>query len=205
MSNVVLTASHNDSSGKCRAEAVKKLPDGARQSICYSIGDCSLGVILIAATEKGICAILLGDDAEWLLPEIQQRFPAAQLIGANEKHSAWLTTVIDFIESPKHGLELPLEIRGTAFQQRVWQALREIPCGKTVSYSDIATKIGSPKSVRAVASACAANTIAVAIPCHRVVRINGDLSGYRWGIERKRELLAREKEVDVVAAGHARD
>jgi AraC family transcriptional regulator of adaptative response/methylated-DNA-[protein]-cysteine methyltransferase len=166
---------------------------GEQETIRFAVGECSLGAILVAATAKGICAILLADDADLLMHDLHARFPAAQLIGADQQFEQWVATVIGFVEAPNIGLALPLDIRGTAFQQRVWQALRNIPFGKTVSYSDIAAKIGSPKSVRAVASACAANAIAVAIPCHRVVRINGDLSGYRWGIERKRELLEREQ------------
>jgi AraC family transcriptional regulator of adaptative response/methylated-DNA-[protein]-cysteine methyltransferase len=165
---------------------------GEKEIIRFAVGQCSLGAILVAATGKGICAILIDDDPEYLLRNLQDRFPAAQLIGADNEFEEWIAKVVGFVESPNIGLDLPLDIRGTTFQQRVWQALREIPVGSTVSYSDIAAKIGAPKAVRAVASACASNHIALAIPCHRVVRIGGDLSGYRWGIERKRELLMRE-------------
>lgn len=165
---------------------------GVDTTIRFAIGECSLGAILVAATAKGVCAIALGDDAEVLLRELQDRFPRAELIGGDAAFETLVAKVVGFVETPAQGLNLPLDIRGTAFQQRVWQALRDIPCGSAVSYAEIAARIGSPKSVRAVAGACAANAIAVAIPCHRVVRNDGALSGYRWGVERKRELLARE-------------
>ncbi|MGL4860158.1 MAG: bifunctional DNA-binding transcriptional regulator/O6-methylguanine-DNA methyltransferase Ada [Enterobacteriaceae bacterium] len=160
--------------------------------IYFALGVCSLGDFLVAQSEKGICAILLGDDAYQLLQNLQDKFPQAELVGGDAQFEKIIAQVIGFIEAPKTGLDLPLDIRGTAFQQRVWQALRAIPPGTTVSYSDIAQRIGSPKSVRAVAGACAANMLAVAIPCHRVVRNDGSLSGYRWGIERKRALLNKE-------------
>ncbi|MDI6935086.1 bifunctional DNA-binding transcriptional regulator/O6-methylguanine-DNA methyltransferase Ada [Serratia sp. Se-PFBMAAmG] len=163
---------------------------GAR--IYFALGICSLGDILVAQSEIGICAILLGDNAEKLLQDLQDKFPHAELIGGDAEFEQLVARVVGFVEAPEIGLDLPLDIRGTAFQQRVWQALREIPVGATVSYADIAERIGSPKAVRAVAGACAANMLAVAIPCHRVVRNNGALSGYRWGIERKRALLNKE-------------
>ena len=165
---------------------------GHGTSIRFAVGQCSLGSILVAATDKGICAILLGDDPEALVRDLQDRFPKAQLIGGDEDFEDVVAKVIGFVEAPALGLDLPLDVRGTAFQQRVWQALRAIPAGTTASYADIATHIGAPQAVRSVAQACAANTIAVAIPCHRVVRTDGSLSGYRWGIERKRALLDRE-------------
>lgn len=165
---------------------------GANNDIRFSIGKCSLGVILVAQSVRGICAILMGDDAQKLARDLHARFPAARLIAGDADFEQLVAKVINFIEAPRLGLDLPLDIRGTAFQQRVWQALRDIPEGQTVSYTDIARRIGAPKAVRAVAGACAANTLAVAIPCHRVVRSNGDLSGYRWGIERKRILLEKE-------------
>src|SRR5439155_18943229 len=158
----------------------------------FAIGECSLGAILVAATDKGICAITLGDDPAVLLAELQQRFPRAQLIGADADFERVVATVVGFVEAPRTGLDLPLDVRGTAFQQRVWQALQQIPPGATASYSDIAQRLGAPRSVRAVATACAAYAIEVAIPCHRVVRQDGALSGYRWGVERKRSLLQRE-------------
>ena len=165
---------------------------GVHTVIRFAVGECSLGAILAAATDKGVCAIFLGDDADVLLRELQDCFPRADLIGAEEEFEKIVAQVVGFVEAPTLGLDLPLDVRGTVFQQRVWQALREIPPGSTVSYSDIAARIGSPKAVRAVAHACAANAIAVAIPCHRVVRSDGSLSGYRWGVERKRALLERE-------------
>ncbi|MDP3746121.1 MAG: bifunctional DNA-binding transcriptional regulator/O6-methylguanine-DNA methyltransferase Ada [Phenylobacterium sp.] len=165
---------------------------GETATIRFAIGECSLGAILVAATEVGICSILLGDDPEALVRDLQDRFDRATLVGADPEFEALVAKVVGFVEQPGLGLDLPLDVRGTAFQQRVWQALRDIPAGETAGYLDIATKIGAPKAVRAVAQACAANHIAVAIPCHRVVRTDGALSGYRWGVERKRALLDRE-------------
>jgi len=165
---------------------------GANTAIRFAIGECSLGSILVAASERGVCAILMGDDPGELARNLQDRFPRADLIGGDAEFERLVAKVVGFVEAPKLGLDLPLDVRGTAFQQRVWQALREIPAGETVSYSEIANRIGSPKAVRAVAQACAANTLAVAIPCHRVIRNDGGLSGYRWGVERKRALLDRE-------------
>lgn len=165
---------------------------GAQATIRFAIGQCSLGAILVARSERGICAILLGDDPEVLLHDVQDRFPNADFIGGDADFEKLVAHVVGFVEAPALGLDLPLDIRGTAFQQRVWKALQAIPPGSTASYADIANRIGSPKSVRAVAGACAANALAVAIPCHRVVRSDGGLSGYRWGVERKRALLARE-------------
>ncbi len=165
---------------------------GKGELIRFAIGQCSLGAILVAASEKGVCGITLGDDPEFLLANLQNRFRNAELVGGDGEFEKLVATVVGFVEAPQLGLELPLDVRGTVFQQRVWQALREIPAGSTASYSQIAEKIGSPLSVRAVAGACAANSIAVAIPCHRVVRHDGQLSGYRWGVERKRWLLQRE-------------
>jgi len=167
---------------------------GTHNEIRFAIGQCSLGAILVAASARGICAILLGDEAEPLLQNLQERFPKALLIGGDAAFEGWVAQVVGLVEAPRIGLALPLDVRGTAFQQRVWQALREIPPGQTASYSEIAQRIGAPKAVRAVAGACAANALAVAIPCHRVVRSNGDLSGYRWGIERKRALLDKEQQ-----------
>lgn len=162
-------------------------------TIRFAIGQCSLGAILVAQSVKGICAILLGDDPELLLHELQDQFSKAQLIGADEEFEQLIAQVIGFIEAPELGLSLPLDLRGTVFQERVWTALREIPPGVTLSYKELAQRIGAPTASRAVAQACGANAIAVAIPCHRVVRRDGDISGYRWGVERKRELLRRER------------
>lgn len=165
---------------------------GVDSEILFAIGECTLGAILVAQSQQGICAILLGDDPEGLLHDLQDQFPKARLIGGDERFEQRVAQVVGFIEAPALGLDLPLDIRGTAFQQRVWQALCTIPAGSTASYSEIAQRIGSPRAVRAVAGACAANTLAVAIPCHRVLRQDGALSGYRWGVERKRALLERE-------------
>ncbi len=167
---------------------------GADTVIRFAVGESSLGPILIGATEKGVCAISLGDNPDTLVRELQDRFPRAKFIGADTEFELMVAKVVGFVESPGIGLDLPLDIRGTVFQTRVWQALRKIPVGTTVSYTDIARQIDAPKAVRAVANACASNTIAVAIPCHRVVRTDGSLSGYRWGVERKRALLQRESE-----------
>lgn len=167
---------------------------GTGTEIRFAIGECALGAILVARSDRGVCAILLGDDPDALARDLQDRFPKAQLIGGDADFEQSIAQVIAFVEAPRIGLDLPLDVRGTAFQQRVWQALRAIPPGQTASYADIARNIGSPTSVRAVAQACGANRLAVAIPCHRVVRSDGGLSGYRWGVERKRALLERESD-----------
>jgi AraC family transcriptional regulator of adaptative response/methylated-DNA-[protein]-cysteine methyltransferase len=166
---------------------------GSGNVIRFAVGECSFGAILVAATSKGVCAIEFGDDPETLVRALQDRFPKAQLLGGDKAFERLVAEVVGFVETPARGLDLPLDIRGTAFQQRVWKAIRKIPAGSTASYRDLAKRIGAPKAVRAVAQACGANGIAVAIPCHRVVRTDGALSGYRWGIERKRALLDREK------------
>ena len=165
---------------------------GLHAEIHFAVGECSLGSILVARTSKGVCAILLGDEPEGLVRDLQDRFPRAALIGGDEAFERIVAKVVGFVEAPALGLDLPLDVRGTAFQERVWKALREIPPGSTASYSEIAARVGAPKAGRAVAQACAANALAVAIPCHRVVRHDGALSGYRWGVERKRALLKRE-------------
>ncbi len=166
---------------------------GINIDIHFAVGECSLGAILVAQSQRGICAILMGDDPDQLARDLQDQFPKANLIGGDTSFEQRVAEVVGFIEAPALGLNLPLDVQGTAFQERVWQALRAIPPGATASYTEIAERIGMPKAVRAVASACAANHLAVAIPCHRVVRSDGGLSGYRWGVERKRELLARER------------
>jgi len=165
---------------------------GADEEIRFAVGQSLLGAILVASSTKGVASILLGDDPDVLVRNLQDRFPKARLIGADRDYEALIARIVGFVENPGIGLDLPLDVRGTAFQRRVWQALQEIPVGARVSYSEIARRIGAPKSVRAVAGACAANTLAVAIPCHRVVRTDGALSGYAWGVERKRALLDRE-------------
>lgn len=167
---------------------------GEKEIIRYALRACPLGTLLVAATDKGVCAILMGDDKTALVEELKSRFPRAEIIGADESFEATVAEVVRLVEQPARGLDLPLDIRGTAFQQRVWQALREIPAGTTVSYTDVANRIGAPSAVRAVAGACAANPLGIVIPCHRVLRSDGALSGYRWGIERKRALLKREGE-----------
>jgi AraC family transcriptional regulator of adaptative response/methylated-DNA-[protein]-cysteine methyltransferase len=165
---------------------------GHNTRIRFAVGQCSLGAILVAQSQRGICAILLGEDPDTLLRDLQDQFPKAQLAGGEGDFERLVAQVVGFVEAPALGLNLPLDVRGTVFQERVWQALSEIPPGVTVSYAQVAERIGSPKAVRAVAQACGANSLAVAIPCHRVVRRDGDISGYRWGVERKRELLRRE-------------
>jgi AraC family transcriptional regulator of adaptative response/methylated-DNA-[protein]-cysteine methyltransferase len=189
-----------NSSGRFYAQSDKVLgmqpssyrAGGKGSNIRFGVGACSLGSILVASTEKGVCAVLLGDDPDALVKDLQDRFPKAALIGGDADFEQWMAQVVGLVEAPAQGLGLPLDVRGTAFQQRVWEALRAIPPGSTASYAEIAERIGAPKAVRAVAQACAANAIAVAIPCHRVVRSDGNLSGYRWGVERKRKLLERE-------------
>jgi AraC family transcriptional regulator of adaptative response/methylated-DNA-[protein]-cysteine methyltransferase len=165
---------------------------GDRSLVRFAVGQCSLGAILVGMTQRGVCAILLGDDPDRLVRELQDMFPRADLVGGDGDFERRVAEVVGFVEAPGIGLDLPLDIRGTAFQERVWRALREIPAGSTETYADIAARIGAPTSARAVAQACGANALAVAIPCHRVVRRDGDVSGYRWGVERKRTLLARE-------------
>lgn len=172
---------------------------GDRIAIRFALGECSMGSILVGATDRGICAILLGDEPGALLVQFQNDFPAAELQGGDAEFEQLVARVVGMVEMPWLNLELPLDVRGTAFQHRVWQALRSIPPGQTASYAEIAQRIGAPSSVRAVAQACAANRLAVAIPCHRVIRMNGELSGYRWGIARKRCLLEREREQAAAA------
>jgi AraC family transcriptional regulator, regulatory protein of adaptative response / methylated-DNA-[protein]-cysteine methyltransferase len=162
------------------------------EEIRFAIGASSLGAVLVATSERGICAILLGDGPGTLERELRERFPAAAVTPGGSEVDRLAARVAAFVEAPALGLDLPLDLRGTPFQRRVWQTLQEIPAGSTASYTEIAARIGAPDSVRAVAAACAANALAVAIACHRVVRRDGGLSAYRWGVERKRELLARE-------------
>ena len=166
---------------------------GADTEIRFALGECSLGSILVAQSERGVCAISLGNNPGELLRELQDRFPKAKLIGGDVDFETVVAKIVGFIEAPRVGLDLPLDIRGTAFQQRVWQALVQVAPGSKVTYAELARRIGLPKSVRAVARACSANALAVAIPCHRVVRSDGDAGGYRWGVERKRALLHREE------------
>ncbi|WP_437214441.1 bifunctional DNA-binding transcriptional regulator/O6-methylguanine-DNA methyltransferase Ada [Pectobacterium sp. LFLA-215] len=196
-----ITAAGYDASGRFYAAAGAHLGmtptafqnKGKGMTIHFAVACCSLGEVLVAESEKGICAILLGDDPESLLNALQEMFVNAQLIGGDAAFEQRMAQVVGFVDDPAIGLTLPLDIRGTAFQQRVWQALRAIPAGETLSYREVAERIGAPAAVRAVAGACAANRLAVAIPCHRVVRHDGALSGYRWGIVRKRALLKKEQ------------
>jgi AraC family transcriptional regulator of adaptative response/methylated-DNA-[protein]-cysteine methyltransferase len=166
---------------------------GLDTEIRFAVGECSLGSVLVARSGKGLCAILLGDDPAALVRDLQDRFPRAALVGGDAAFERVVGAVIGFLEQPAIGLDLPLDVRGTAFQRRVWQALRAIPAGTTATYAEIAARIGTPGAARAVAQACSANPLAVAIPCHRVVRTDGSLSGYRWGVDRKRSLLGKEQ------------
>lgn len=165
---------------------------GLGAEIRFAVGQCALGAVLVAASARGVCAISLGDDPDALVRQLQDRFPRATLIGGDAQFERLVAQVAGFVEAPRLGLDLPLDVRGSLFQRRVWDALQAIPAGTTVTYKELAERIGAPQSARAVAGACAANPLAVAIPCHRVVRTDGDLSGYRWGVERKRALLERE-------------
>ena len=165
---------------------------GVHEVLRFAVGQCALGAILVASSSIGVAAILLGDDPQALLHDLQDRFPQAELLGGDPAYERLVAQVVGWVQAPAHGLDLPLDVRGTAFQQRVWQALRAVPAGATASYASIAQAIGAPRAVRAVAGACAANAIALAIPCHRVLRQDGSLGGYRWGVERKRALIARE-------------
>ncbi|MGH1341742.1 MAG: bifunctional DNA-binding transcriptional regulator/O6-methylguanine-DNA methyltransferase Ada [Nannocystales bacterium] len=165
----------------------------AQLPIRFAVGESSLGSVLVAATTRGVCAILLGDDPEALVHDLERQFPDTELVGADQAFEALVANVVGLVEDPTVASTVPLDIRGTAFQRRVWDALRKVPAGETISYSELARRTGSPRSARAVAQACARNTLAVAIPCHRVVRADGSVSGYRWGVERKVELLEREE------------
>lgn len=200
----VTEAVHNagfNSNGRFYAKSTEQLgmtpsefrAGGSGVDIRFAVGECSLGSILVAASDKGLCALLLGDDPDALTRDLQHQFREANLIGGDGTFDRWVATVVGFVEDPAVGLDLPLDIRGTAFQTRVWEAIRAIPFGSTASYAEVADRIGRPEAVRAVARACGANPLAVAIPCHRVVRSDESASGYRWGIERKAELLRRER------------
>jgi AraC family transcriptional regulator of adaptative response/methylated-DNA-[protein]-cysteine methyltransferase len=165
---------------------------GVNTQIHFAIAECGLGSLLVASSNRGLCAISLGNDADTLLRELQDRFPRAELVGNDQGFESIVAAVVGLIETPAPGFDLPLDIQGTVFQQKVWQALRKIPYGTTVTYSELANRIGAPNAARAVASACAANTLAVVIPCHRVVRQDGSPSGYRWGIALKQALIEKE-------------
>lgn len=176
---------------------------GANNAIVFATGQCSLGQLLVARSKRGICAIALGDKDSLLIADLHRRFPQATQVQQDADFADTLTQVIALIDTPERGLNLPLDIQGTAFQQRVWQALQQIPVGATTSYSELAQRLDMPKATRAVASACAANTLAVVIPCHRVLRTTGELSGYRWGVARKRALLEREADIKTAHATSA--
>ncbi len=201
VTETIYAAGYN-SSGRFYADADQMLGmtpgdfrrGGVNVEIRFAVGECSLGAILVAASGRGVCAISLGDDPERLVRDLQDKFPHASFVGGDAGFEQMVARVVGFVEQPRLGLDLPLDVRGTAFQQRVWQALREIPPGSTTTYSELAGRIDAPRAVRAVAGACAANLLAVAIPCHRVLRLDGSISGYRWGVERKRALLLRERE-----------
>ena len=165
---------------------------GADTEIRFAVAPCDLGSVLVAFTARGVCAILLGDGGDALIDELRARFPRADVVAGGPDLDADVARVVAFVGEPGRGLGLPLDVRGTAFQQRVWQALAQIPAGTTATYSDVARRIGAPRGARAVAGACATNPLAVAIPCHRVVGADGRLTGYRWGLSRKQALLTRE-------------
>jgi AraC family transcriptional regulator of adaptative response/methylated-DNA-[protein]-cysteine methyltransferase len=192
MSNVMTDPHGPPSVARTRMASGHDQAGAAKEKLRVSTGQCSLGVALVASSETGIAAILIGDDRDSLELDLRDRFPIALFLNGDEAHDLILARVISHIESPRRVLDLPLDIRGTEFQQKVWHALQAIPPGQTTTYADVAIRIGAPSAVRAVAGACAANALAVVIPCHRVVRHDGTLSGYRWGVDRKRELLARE-------------
>ena len=165
---------------------------GQDTAICVAVASTSLGKILVAATSKGLCAIEFADNKQELRRRLRERFPHAELKDS-EDFEAWLAEVVALVDAPSQPLSLPLDIQGTAFQRRVWEALRRIPAGTTTTYSEVAKQIGQPTAARAVAGACAANRLAVVVPCHRVIRSDGNMGGYRWGIQRKEALLAEEK------------
>ena len=167
---------------------------GAGQAVQYAVHACSLGQVIVAATARGVCAIELGDGEPALVERLRGRFPRARLSAGDARFRAWVASVLAYIEHPRGLLDLPLDVQGTVFQRQVWETLRTIPSGSTVSYAQLAAAIGRPTAARAVAQACASNPLAVAVPCHRVVRGNGDMAGYRWGVGRKAELLRRESE-----------
>lgn len=178
---------------------------GAGERIRHAVGWSTLGAVLVAASERGVCAILLGEDPALLIADLHTRFPKALHAPADAAFDRWVAQVVAHVDAPGEALALPLDIRGTAFQRRVWQVLRSIPVGSTLSYAEVAARLGSPSASRAVAGACAANALAVAIPCHRVVAASGALSGYRWGTQRKRDLLAREAAADTHAGSGPAD
>jgi len=191
----MMTGTHGTTTPKPTNPSASIDTGSAVEEIRFAVGQTSLGAILVASSTKGIASILLGDDPDELVRNLQERFATARLIGADRDYESLVARVVGFVDTPGSGLDVPLDVRGTAFQRRVWQKLQEIPVGKKVTYAEVARRIGLPKAVRAVAGACAANKLAVVIPCHRVVRTDGSLSGYAWGVERKRALLDREAQL----------
>jgi AraC family transcriptional regulator, regulatory protein of adaptative response / methylated-DNA-[protein]-cysteine methyltransferase len=183
-----------DQAGQALGMTPRQFRDrGIGQQIRYAVASSTLGAVLVAATERGVCAIELDDDPTEMIDRLTRRFANARLEVDDDGFARTVQAVVDFIEQPARGLDLPLDIAGTAFQHRVWQALRQIPLGQTISYSELAQRLGQPQAVRAVAGACGSNPVALALPCHRVVGSDGALRGYRWGLQRKRALLARER------------
>jgi AraC family transcriptional regulator of adaptative response/methylated-DNA-[protein]-cysteine methyltransferase len=197
VTNAICEAGFNSSDRLYENNVLRMTPSqfragGTDTAIFFALAECSLGSILVAQSKKGVCSIIIGDDPMSLARDLLDQFPKANLIGDQSGYEGIVAKVVGLIEEPGIGLDLPLDICGTAFQQHVWKALQQIPPGSTATYTEIAEKIGMPKAVRAVAQACASNVLAVAIPCHRVIRKDGLLSGYRWGVERKNALLERE-------------
>ncbi|AMN40785.1 methylated-DNA--[protein]-cysteine S-methyltransferase [Rhodoplanes sp. Z2-YC6860] len=181
------------------SEAHSQRLRAAAETLSYATGESALGVVLVARSISDVCAILIGDDCGALAVDLAARFPKAGLVANDDAVCDDLAKVIRFVEQPAEGLYLSLDLRGTPFQRRVWEKLRGIPVGRTVTYTELARWVGPLTSARAVAGACAANPIALAVPCHRVVRRDGDLADYRWGIERKREMIGREARASASA------
>ena len=188
---MVTTTANEFASGEAPVNTQQDAPSG---EIAFAIGTSTLGTVLLASSARGVCAILIGSEEAELVADLAARFPENRVVSDERKLAGEVEKVVAFIEDPTTDLDFELDIYGTPFQRRVWGALCAIPSGSTVTYAALARRIGEPEAVRAVANACAANAIALAIPCHRAVRSDGTLSGYRWGVERKRALLAREAE-----------
>lgn len=165
--------------------------------IGYTLADSPIGKVLVAATERGVSAVYFGEEDKKLLHELREEYPRAEIAPATEPFSAWVQAIVRHLEGKQPRLDLPLDVQATAFQRRVWQELQRIPYGATRTYSQIARALGRPRAVRAVARACATNPVSLLVPCHRVIRGDGSLAGYRWGLDKKEKLLAREKTVGV--------